>query len=1055
MTALCPRRDRCDRIQGVRVVVLGTFQIRDEAGLCVPLGGQRMATLLARLALTPGNTIATDALIHDLWGSEAPGGGAETLRRLASRARVRLSEYGLNCGPVPQRGGYRLDISTEVVDAVTFERLAAEGARLLRDGVPDRAREVLEEALSLWEGDAFGGIDADFAYRAAEQFNSQRLTTTEDHFDAMTQVADTNALIPELRAFCHQHPTRERSHSLLLQALHESGERGAALAVYEQLRQTLAEEFGADPSPQLQGMHAQILRDSGSAQPRGWTNPYLTQFFGRRKELQAIKTLLKRTRLVTLLGPGGIGKTRLSAEYADQAGPDRVCFVELSPLREGDSITGAVSAFLGRTDLLTAPSGLSRFDRLVASLSTVPTLLVLDNCEHLLDSAAQTVADLLAACPELSILTTSREPLGTMGEALVRVEPLLLSHSDGAVAMFENLASLARPGFRLDDRNEAAVADICRRLDGLPLAIELASTRVRSMTVQEIAEHLDERFRLLASVRRTGPDRHRTLSAVLDWTWNLLQTPERQLARRLAVLPGGATVDSAAAIAVTGELQKQDIPFLLASLTDKSLLRSTEFERHHIRYQLMEIPRAYLEEQLRRSSEEQQSQQAMLQYFLTLTEDAFDMLLGRDQAGALTILDAEQQNLTQCLRIAFGTGKVEVGRRLVTLLSWYWIIRGRYGEIERWFDVLEAHPGTLNSAAVSVSAGIRAVLPRHDETSAAPEGQSLTSGLNPDHLSHFPPLAVIAAKHHLGAGDHTRVASDAKVALTHPHPWVRAAGQALSALATEASGDVANAEDEVQAAVEAFQGVGDLWSSSQMAVVLAGLQSVRGDSAHAIESLQHALELERSLGLDESAVLVRIRLGQELLRAERADEAETVLRQALDTSGHVGPDLRMLVLIGLAELSLYQGRAQAGWQLYGQASGLLKKPVADRNYLRILLLHLEASLKLSEGHVDQARAAADQAWAAAQRSGDSALRAQTAELMAQALWHCEDLTDSARMLGAADGFRGRPDEGNPQVKLLKQNLTKALQQQNFEQAYAAGQRQPDPLLPARTYPPKK
>ncbi len=1011
-----------------------------------------MSVLLARLALAPGLVVSADALMDDLWDGGPPEGGADTLRRLVSRARTRLREHGLEIGPVAHGGGYRLDVPPDEVDAHAFERLVADGARLLREHAPDRAAQALGEALELWRGTPLGGVDADFARRAASRLEELRLAAEEDRIEALSRTGDPAGLLPELRALCAAHPARERCNGLLMRLLHETGQSGAALTVHEDLRRALSEELGADPSPWIGRLHADILREGAPAPSREWSNPYRTRFFGRRDELAAIGALMDRTRLVTLLGPGGVGKTRLAAEYAAGTAPrPRVCFVELGPLREEDSLVEAVAATLGTGSAPLAAPGRARSTRLASALSAVPTLLVLDNCEHLVDAAADLAVGLLAQCPDLRVLATSREPLAAGGEALVRVEPLAVPDEEGgeAVAMFADLASLARPGFTVDADNAEAVTEICRRLDGLPLGIELAAARTRSMPVRQIARHLDERFRLLSGTRRSGNARHRTLRAVLDWTWNLLTDHERLLARRLSVLPGGATDDAARAVCADSGVPAEEVPFLLASLTDKSLLLATESAWGEPRHRLMETPRVYLQERLREAGEQQRVRDAAVRHVADLTEHAFTMLLGRDQPRGLAVLDAEHENILEGVRHAWRDGDAARAVRTVTALSWYWIIRGRYEEADRWFGELDRRPEALTPTARAVSAAVRSILPRAEAAEEPGADARVGPGAaDAAALAEHPPLAMITPKHRLLAGDHEGVRTDAAAALDHDHPWVRAAGLATSALAAEAVGDAAGAEQDTEAAAAAFWDLGDLWTTAQLVAALAGFQSSRGDVDSAVASLRRALELERSLGASERFTPILIRLGGELVRAERHAEAEAVFQDALDATEAPTAEHRILCLLGLADLALLRNRPSEARDLLVRARRPLAGDgsLADTDYLRVAVLCRESALALAEDDPGRAHETALRAWGAAGLLGVAAVRAETAELVADALWSLGEPEGAARALGTASWIRGRRDDGSPRVRSLVRALTGALGHEGFGRAYAEGASGRVPLL---------
>ncbi|PID53858.1 MAG: AfsR family transcriptional regulator [Micrococcales bacterium] len=1018
-----------------------------------------MAGLVARLALAEGRPVPADALVDALW-DDAPEGGIDTLRRLASRTRVRLEEHGVPIGPMAEGGGYRLEIDPTEVDAVVFERLAGEGGRLLRERAWDRAGQVLEEALALWRGEPLGGIDAEFAIRTAHRLADLRLSAAEDRIDALAHIGDPAALLPELRALCAAHPARERCHGLLMRLLNASGQRAAALRAYEDLRRVLADELGTDPPPHLVQLHGELLRER---QPpaRCWTNPYLTRFFGRREELAAIEVSLARTRLVTLHGPGGVGKTRLAAEYAAGAAA-RVCFVELGPLREADSMVDAMAATLGTGEALLAASG-GRTARLVSALSAVPTLLVLDNCEHLIDPAADLTARLLADCPELQILATSREPLAIVGEALVRIEPFIVAERGGdAVAMFTELVSLVRPEFVAEAGNEEAVLEICRRLDGLPLGIELAAARARSMTVAEIAQHLDQRFRLLAGARRSGSARHRTMRAVLDWTWNLLSAEERLLARRVSILPAGVTVAAARALCAP-DLSAEEVPFLLSALTDKSLIHASSTPRGELRHRLMETPRLYLRGQLREAGEEGPTREAALRYCTDLAQSAFGMLLGEDQIAGLELLDTEHDTILDSLRHASAGGDLAAVADLATPMSWYWIIRGRYEEAAGWLGELDHHRDSLDATTRAVCAAVLAVLPREvpaasdvvgtakpgtgDPGLGGPGGVAPAAPATETDWGAYPPLAMILTNHRLLTGDIAGLRAYATMAGAHPHPWVRAAGHAASALVAESDGDATGAERDVEEAVAAFRDVGDFWTTAQLLAGLAGFQSARGDVDGAVASLRQALELERSLGPSQRRTAILIGLGGELLRAGRADEAESAFADALDPSMAPTAESRILGLVGLADLALVRGSIGEARRILADVRGLLDRPLADPVFLGVVVGCREVALALAGDDGDRPLQLAWQVWGLAAGLGDAAVRAETAEVVADALTQAGATEAAARALGTAAYIRGRRDESSPRVARLVAALTDRLGAEDFAAAYAEGSSGTVPLAP--------
>lgn len=999
--------------------MLGPFEVRDGQGQRLPLVGGRATSLLARLALSPGRTVPVDTLLDDLWDGDPPDGGVHTLRRLVSRARSSLREHDLEIGPDAHSGGYRLDLAPGEVDLHTFTRLCSEGTRLLEHS-PGQAASVLDEALGLWRGTPLGGVDADFARRNAARLEELRLTAVEDRADAALRLGEAPAVLPELRSLCADHPLRERCHGLLVRALHTTGRVGEALTVYEGLRSALSRELGTDPAAWLSELHQELLRDRSPARPREWVNPYLTRFFGRGDELAAIGAAFGRTRLATLIGPGGVGKTRLAAEYCSSRGPQpRVRFVELAPLREHDGLIEALASALGGSAAV--PPGPDRFTRVVSALSAAPTLLVLDNCEHLVEGVAVLAERLLSHCPDLCVLATSREPLAVGGEALVRVDPLSTDGSE-AVEMFAELAALARPGFTVNEDNAAAVSEICRRLDGLPLAIELAAARIRSMTVHQISHHLDERFQLLSGARRAANARHRTLRAVLDWTWDLLTEEERLVSRRLSILPGGSTVS--AAEAVCEGLARAEVPFLLSALVDRSLVQVAESPGSGVRHRLMATPRVYLEERLRESGEEHSTRDAASRYFADLAEDASRRLIGPEQGQALELLDEEHDNLAESMRHLVRHGETALATRIALALCWYWVVRGRYEEAARWLGELSGSADELPDTARAVFPAVLAILPVPAPDGYPPRGAD--HALTPEALAEYPPLAMIAPKYRLTTGDHAGVRADAETSRNHGHPWVRAAGLATAALAAEGDGDAVRAEQLTASAAESFGALGDVWTTVQLTAALAGYRSSRGENDGAVRDLRHALELERSLGSSAQPVSLLVQLGGELVRAERFDEAERVLRGVWDDPEPTTIEHRILCVLSLVELALLRGHGARARELLDRAREQLDGALVDVGYLRAEVLCREVELILAEDGPPRARGAWERAEAFADSLASTEVSARVAELEARVLLAEGDPRGAAGALARASRVRGRPDLGNPHVRRLTGELRERL-----------------------------
>ncbi|GAB4003040.1 hypothetical protein GCM10029992_43150 [Glycomyces albus] len=532
------------------------------------------------------------------------------------------------------------------MDANRFERLAAEGRRALEAGDRAEAARLLRRALALWSGEPLTALPDHTA--AATRLNELHLAATEDRLTA--ELPDDPAeLIPELTGLAAAHPTRERLHALLIDALRLAGRQAEALAAFETIRERLADRLGADPGPGLRRAHLAALRPE-PARPRGNLRLPLGGLIGREAERTRIAERLDQGRLVTLVGPGGVGKTRLAATVAAEAErPGGVWMVELAPVADPGDVARAAAAALGLREVARPGDAVSR---LVEALGAEPTLLVLDNCEHVIDAAADLAAVLLGRCRELTILATGREPLGITGELLVPVDPL---DTESAATLFIERAKAVRPDFEPG----GPVAELCRRLDGLPLAVELAAARLRSMPLETMASKLDDRFALLCGGNRAALPRHQTMQAVVAWSWDLLADAERAAAERLAVFTGGFTAEAAEHVGAPVE-----------SLVDKSLV---QFDGD--RYRMLETIREFV---LARSGDPDRDRAAHAAYFLDLAERAEPHLCAPEQLAWLARLVPERENLNAAVDFACESGDADTAVRLTAALAQFWAIQGEH-----------------------------------------------------------------------------------------------------------------------------------------------------------------------------------------------------------------------------------------------------------------------------------------------------------------------------------------------------------------------------------------
>lgn len=612
----------------MRFGVLGPLAVWTDDGVLVRVPDTKVRALLADLLLGEGRAVSISALIDDLWGDDLPVKPTSTLQTRVSQLRRALDEAepGGRDLVVTQPPGYLLQVAAEAVDVGRFRELA-QRARTVAE--PRTRGSLLADALALWRGPAFADVsEAPFARAAIDRLEEERMVVIEEHAQARSELGEDHLLSAELAEVVAAYPLRQRLRAVYMRVLYRSGRHSQALETYRELRLRLAEELGLDPAAELVSLYQAILSQDpalaaapAEALPRTNLPAAMTELIGRATAVEHVRARLRNGRLVTLTGSGGVGKTSLALEVAREL--EDAWLVEL----------GTLDAAISEHDLLRAIEKIT--------LPDGERVLVLDNCEHVVQQAAVVVDKLLRTAPHLRILATSREPLGILGEQVWPVPPLGLPSSaadadavarSSAIQLFVARATAAKPDFELTSANTPAVVEICRRLDGLPLALELAATRVRALTIGDLAARLDDRFRVLATGRRGVPDRQRTLQAMIEWSWDLLTEPEKTVLRRLAIHPDVWSLQAAEAIC------PGDVADLLTRLVDRSLV-SPLTGTTGSRYRLLETVRAFCLDRLRESGEFEETRRQYVAYYEALTDRNEPRLYGHGgllvQAGDL------------------------------------------------------------------------------------------------------------------------------------------------------------------------------------------------------------------------------------------------------------------------------------------------------------------------------------------------------------------------------------------------------------------------------------
>ncbi|MEU4741102.1 BTAD domain-containing putative transcriptional regulator [Actinosynnema sp. NPDC023658] len=988
----------------MRFGVLGPLAVWTAGGEAVRVPEAKVRLLLADLLAHEGRPVSADRLAFDLWGDEPPGNPVNTLQTKVSQLRRALetAEPGGRELVAHSPGGYAVRVDPSTSDVLRFRELVARGR--------------FAEALALWRGEPLQEFaDAPFVAPAAARWTAERLAALE----AFAEVGDV-----DLAAEVARHPLRERLRGLHMRALYRAGRQVEALASYAELRRLLAEEQGLEPGPELTALHRAILAHDPALGAVGGPRTNLpvpvTDLVGRDEAVEELRGLVGRSRLVTLTGPGGVGKTSLAVEVARRVSAvDGVWLVELAGVGRDEQVTGAVAEVLGiRED---APG-----QALVEALRAREVLLVLDNCERLVEPVAAVVSRLLRAVPGLRVLTTGREPLGLAFEVVRAVPPL---SAEGAVELFAARAAAAAPGFTLTPDNAPVVEAICRRLDGLPLALELAATRVRGLGVTALLDRLDDRFRLLATGHRDAPARQRTLRAVIDWSWDLLGDAERTVLRRLSVHVDGCAVDAAEAVCAGGGVAADEVADVLTSLVNRSLVVAPEHTGEP-RFRLLESVTDYGRERLHEAGESEEVRARHAAFYLALARRADPELRGAGQVAWLHRLDAETANLRAAHEALDPVGAAG----LTSALTWYWFLRGRLRE-----------------------------------------GRRLMTATDPATVAWRAAFGVLLGE----AADPSALAGTADI----EDPRQRARARWFLGYVLSTAGDMPTAERLTDQALAAFEELGDEWGVAAAHSDRVSQALARGQVDRARASASRCAELFASLGERWGQLKASFGLGVLAQLSGDHERAEAVHREGLRVAEElrswpeVSYKLSWLGRVAMTRGDYAQARdlherarraaaehgfspgevyAETGLAMGARREGRLD--AAEAHWERVRAWHRRAgfesgaTLVLAElGFVAELRGDAARAFelqseglALARRTGDPRAVALALEGVAGALVLAGDAARAARLLGAATAARASvgvplPSGERGDVDRIAAAARAALGEGRYAAAFATGQ----------------
>jgi predicted ATPase/DNA-binding SARP family transcriptional activator len=1028
-------------------------------GVPVPVRGAKQRALLALLALQRGRPVSVDRLIDVLWGDGQAANPANALQAQIGQLRRAFGAAAV----LTSEAGYALAVGPDDVDVVRFGQLVAQGRRLAGDGEAALASATLSEALGLRRGEPLAEFaGAGFADAERAHLDELTLVAVEARAGADLMLGRHEALGGELEPLCRRHPLRERLWELHILALYRAGRQAEALRAYTEIRDRLVGELGIDPGPALRELQARILAQdpslapasarasvTGSPAPVAATAPptsagnlraRLSRFVGRDAELGQLRAAVRSSRLVTLTGPGGAGKTRLAVEAAAVLGEehrDGAWLVELADVAGPDGVNGvngvngvaaAAAAALGAGAAAVPgvqPAG-STTDLIVRYLAGRSLVVVLDNCEHVIGEAAALAGTLAGAVPGLRLIATSREPLGVPGEVLVPVGGLAPL---AAVELFVDRARAVRPGFGPDGPAGDVIEDICRRLDGLPLAVELAAARLRALPLATLAERLEDRFRLLSHGARTALPRQQTLRAVVDWSYDLLFSDERRLFARLAAFTGGCGLTAAEAVCADEQLPAGEILDVLSRLVDKSLVVAPD-DAGEARFGQLQTLWQYGRDRLTESGEAHTMRARHGAYYRQLAEQAHQGLRGAAGPMWRDRLVTESGNLRAALDWYIATGDADAALSLASGIAWLWFITGDFLEGARW---LGAALGAEGPRRPEVEATARlwhgyCVGMSTDPAAGVIECEEAVAVLrdNDDRVRLAEALVVYATvlgfAHHFGR---SLEALDEARDLLEPagHGWLLAVHDLIVAWNLLSLGRLEDAEPVARSSLERFDAQGEVLVVVSPLNALASIAEARGDLEAASAAYEALVARCRATGQPLQVPFSLVALAA--LRARQGDDAaaDGLYAEAIGCS--FNPWVSADAMIGQAAVARRRGDLPRSRALLDAAAGHYRHIDLPAGPPRVL-----AGLAwwaLATDHLQDAAVFAADAAEGACASGDPAtqLLAETAVAAVNAiidptLHHVEAFVALAQRRAHGPAYRSLTDE--PDVAALAARL---------------------------------
>jgi predicted ATPase/DNA-binding SARP family transcriptional activator len=935
----------------LHIQLLGEFRLSCGDAPVSKVNAPRLQALLAYLVLHREAPQPRHHLAYCLWPDTTEAQARTNLRQLLHALKQALPEADQFVHADAQTLQWRSDAPFRL-DVAEFEQALKAADAAAQQGDTSASRVALEQAIALYHGDLLPSCYDDWIVPERERLRQAFTAALERLLLLLERAGQPREAIAYAERLLRHDPLREETYRALMRLHAACGDRAGAVRVYQTCATVLERELAVEPSAATREAYEQVLRVDVQARPMLPPQPSntnlpvpLTSFVGREAQMAEVIHLLQTTRLLTLTGPGGCGKTRLALETATNLldnYPDGVWWVELAALSDAALVPQSVATALGVRE----QAGRALTEALVDYLRTKQLLLLLDNCEHLVEACAHLVEQWLSECPHLRILATSREALRVGGETTWLVPSLSLPEAQPpstveelmrceAIRLFIERATTVLPTFRLTAANAPLVAQICRRLDGIPLAIELAAARVKVLAAEQIAARLDDVFHLLTAGRRTALLRHQTLRAAMDWSYDLLSDTERVLFRRLSVFAGGWTLEAAEAVCAGEGLEADDVLDVLSHLVDKSLVVVTQ--DGETRYRLLETIRQYAHEKLREAGEAEAVRWQHASFFLSLAKTAAAEAQSAHRRAWLDRLEIEHDNLRAALGWSLESRQAEIALDLAGSLIPFWYFRGYLGEAREWFEAAlalsDASPKkdlTRARAKALFGAGSMAfgqgdyVAARARLEESVALGRQLGDEGRPGLANALTRLGIVMEL--LGHHRAGRSLFEEGLAIYREvgDRWGLALGLYSAAMTTFfVHPDSASLRSMFEESLALFHALGDKWGISMVLSGLGHLDARHGEYASARSRLEESLAMLREEGDRWWMAHLLAGLGVVLQAQGDAERAAAVLHESLALNrdlGNRGGIARSLA--GLAWVAAAQGQMERAARLFGQVEAL-------------------------------------------------------------------------------------------------------------------------------------